>query len=204
MRSLRVMMLEGQTGAGDLAAAALQRSGHEVVRCFEPGGHAHLCNAITGDGCPLRGESIDVALTVRNQPTIRPTALEQGISCAMQRHIPVVVAGMTLLNPFDTGDHDVVECSTDDIVLTCERVASAPLGPHSRAATAALQAFCVQHGVSSDADVEVLRERDRLVVAAHAAHLPSSMHGMAAVRVLSALRELDPDTRGIDVVFPDA
>jgi hypothetical protein len=204
MRSLRVMMLEGQTGAGDLAAAALERSGHEVVRCFEPGGHAHLCNAVAGDGCPLRSQPIDVALTVRHQPTIRPTALEQGITCALQRHIPVVVAGMTLLHPFATGEHDVVECSADAVVATCERVASAPLGPHGRAATAALQAFCAQHGVSTNADAEVLRERDRLVVAAHAAQLPSSLHGMAAVRVLSALRELDPDARGIDVAFPDA
>src|SRR5882724_10442093 len=105
----------------------------------------------------------------------------------MQRHIPVVVAGTTLLHPFSVAGHTVVECADADVVATCERVAAAPLVPHGRVGTEALRSFCELHGVDVvDVATSVVRERDRIVVSAHAPHLPSQLHGMAAVRVLAA------------------
>ena len=52
-----------------------------------------------------------------------PTPFEDGVSCALRHHVPLVVAGTTALNPFD--DWTTVTAGDDDIVEACERAGSA-------------------------------------------------------------------------------
>ena len=56
---------------------------------------AFPCSALTDDGCPLRRNIVDVALTVRQRPRSQPAPQEDGVTCALRTHVPLVVAGAT-------------------------------------------------------------------------------------------------------------
>jgi hypothetical protein len=64
--------------------------------------------------CPLETVSIDVVVDVR--PAALPIARlhEDGVQCAVNRHIPVVVSGAVAANPF--GPWTTAECSVAEVV----------------------------------------------------------------------------------------
>lgn len=201
--TLNVLVLESERGAADAAVDELQAAGHHVLRCHEPGAPAFPCNAlIDGASCPLRSGIVDVALTVRKRPRSQPAPQEDGVSCALEAHVPLVVAGSELMNPFVPFAAAVIDL-THDVVGVCEQAAGAPLPRHGDRAAGALSAVLDVHEVTGLAPmVDVFRRGGRLYVEVRGANdLDHGVKSVASVRIIGALRQFDRDAAGIDVVF---
>jgi hypothetical protein len=199
--SLNVLVLESDRGAATMAIADLEAAGHHVLRCHDGAAPAFPCSALTDDGCPLRRNVVDVALTVRRRPRSQPAPQEDGASCALRTHVPLVIAGAIALNPYEDF---ATECTDDpgDIVGACERAAAAPLRAHTAAALSAVTTVFEKNDVKAAARVVAFRSHGQLhVEVTTAPRLPQPVQNMAAVQIIAALRALDPDARGIDVSF---
>src|SRR3954451_11496602 len=124
---MRVLVVESDRHAADAAIAELREAGHEVGRCHESGLPVFPCNALCeGAGCSLdTRDGVDVLLDYRAHAHPRPTPLEDGVSCAARRCIPVVVAGVSALNPFDKWTTAAAE--NGSVVDACNRAATAPI-----------------------------------------------------------------------------
>jgi len=126
LKGLEVLTLGTSRWAVESAADALITAGHRVVRCADPGEREFPCNGLRGDRvCPLDSDAgPDVVLAVRTRVHTRPAAAEFGVTCCLRRSIPLVVAGSTLLNPFDAWATATVDAAlTDglhDVVRACE------------------------------------------------------------------------------------
>jgi len=201
---LSVLVLESQPGGADRSRAELEARGHTVVGCHAPGRPVFPCDAIAaGRECPLEAGVVDVALVVRARDASQPTPREDGAACAIRRHVPLVVAGATRWHPYAPYAGETVD-GVAGVVDACERTATAPLPAHSAAAARALQETLERRGQALGPEVSVLRRDGALVVrVAHAHRLDAATKGMAAVRMMAALRSLDHDSRGIDVSFDD-
>jgi hypothetical protein len=201
--TLNVLVLESDRGAADRAIADLTAAGHRVARCHDGEAPAFPCAALNG-GCPLRNETIDVALAVRRHPRLQPAPQEDGVTCALRTHVPLVVAGATALNPFDDYAAAVVR-DPDDIVAACERAARQPLPAHTRAAVEAFGRVMQTHDVSDvTVRVEVRRVHGSLLISVtNAGAVPHAIRSIAAVRMMAAVREIDHDSHGIDVTFDE-
>jgi len=204
-RNLNVLVTESERGAADEATATLERAGHRVLRCHRPGASAFPCKALVpGEQCPLDETEIDVALAVRSRPRSQPAPQEDGVTCALRRHIPLVVAGSPILDPFDEYATGVVERG-GDIVDAVVRAASAPLPQHTEAAARTLRVVLDRREIRASPVVAVVRDGGVLRVdVTGAEHLDRATRAMAAVRMTAAVREIDTTARGIDVAFHDA
>ena len=121
-RPLTVLVVGTDDWAVEQAATALASSGHRVLRCHEPGDPAFPCNAlIPGRTCPLV-VGFDVAVTVRARPLPSPVQGETGVICALRNDVPLVVAGMTSVDPFAPWASIVVEPG-GDVTSACEEAA---------------------------------------------------------------------------------
>ncbi len=201
--TLNVLVLESERGAADTAVSELVAAGHTVLRCHEPGAPAFPCNALGDEpSCPLRTGTVDVAITVRKRPRSQPAPQEDGVACALEAHVPLVVAGSELMNPY-TGFATEILDRTYDVVDACTRAADAPLRRHGDRASGALATVLDVHGVTGiHPVVDVYRRQGRLYVEiAKADGLDHSVRSVASVRIIGALRQFDPDAAGIDVVF---
>jgi len=201
MAALEVLVVETEQGAAAEAAGALEQAGHHVHRCHRPGDDAFPCVALTDRGrCPVEGRGIDVALTVRGRPRTQPAPLEDGLSCAIRHHVPVVVAGKTALHPYGPWVAAVV-ADGDDLVGAVEEAAGSEMHVHHDAALGALQQLLELHGrEGGEGAVRVRRHEGGLAATiAMPADLEQHTADMAAVRVAGALRLVDPDALGIDV-----
>lgn len=97
----RVLVVGTDDWAADRAAASVERAGLDVLRCHESGQPAFPCNAfIPGRTCPL-DVGFDVVLTVRARPSRESEPGEVGVVCALRTGRPLVVAGVTMGNPFN-------------------------------------------------------------------------------------------------------
>jgi hypothetical protein len=201
---LNVLVLESERGAADGAREELTAAGHTVLRCHEPGAPAFPCNALAkGQECPLEGVVVDVALDVRSRPRPQPVPREDGVACALRHHIPVVVAGPEILNPYD-GFAVGVLGRTYNVVDDCERAAHAPLRDHTAVATRTLREVLDRRGIRSSVVVAVRRRHGALAVEVVGAEkIDDATKSMASVRMSAALREVDRHARGIDVAFQD-
>lgn len=202
---LNVLVLESERGAADTAIDELTKAGHAVLRCHEPGAPAFPCHGVADDpSCPLRTTTVDVALTVRSRPRSQPAPQEDGVSCALARHVPLVVAGPAVMNPFNGYATEVLD-RTHDVTEACERAASSPLPRHGDRAAGALAAVLDVHDVAGLAPtVTVTRDGGRLVaVVTGAGQLDHTIKSMGSVRIVAALRQFDTDATGIDVVYAD-
>jgi hypothetical protein len=197
---MKVLVLESEAGAATIAAAQLERAGHQVLRCHEPGARAFPCAALQDDGCPLERECVDVVLTVRGRPVGQPTALEDGVSCALRRRVPVVVAGRTSVNPFKSFP---VTVAGRDVVQACELAASGSLVEHEGIAQRTLDESLQRAGAATEAArVEVTRRSGGLRATLHfPPGTPERVRAMASVRVVGALRAFDPSAGGLDVAW---
>jgi hypothetical protein len=199
---LNVLVLESERGAADAARHDLEQAGHRVFRCHEPGSAAFPCNALAdGHDCPLDAQTIDVALDVRPRPRSQPAPQEDGVRCALQRHVPVVVAGSEVLNPYAAFDIEIVD-RAGDVVGACERAAHAPLRKHSQVAARAARAVLDRRGLRHSPMVDVRRVGGALIVhVGNVDGLPEGVKYMMSVRICAAIREVDHVTRNIDVIF---
>jgi hypothetical protein len=192
-----VLVVESDPGAAAGAIAELTAAGHVVHRCHEPGAPAFPCAAIESGRCPLEREPIDVALTVRTRAGSQPWPLEDGLVCALRRHVPVVVSGRAL-HPFQRYG---VTAAGRDVVGACERAANGPQAGHEAIATKTLDETLGRAGVAADeSGVRVLRRDGRLeVTIAVPAGTDAKVRELASVRVTGALRAFDHAAAGIDV-----
>ena len=121
-RALTVLAVGTDDWAVEQAATALGLAGHRALRCHEPGEPAFPCNAlIPGRSCPL-DEGFDVAVTVRARPLPQPAQSEFGVVCALRDQVPLVVAGMTAVDPFEAWATVIVEPG-GEITTACEDAA---------------------------------------------------------------------------------
>lgn len=195
---MRVLVLESDRDAADNAIYALQAAGHRVLRCHESGLPAFPCNALCDAGtCPIEApDAVDVVLDYRARPYPRPTALEDGVSCALRHHIPLVVAGTSALNPFTPWTTAV----TDDaaIVTACEQAAQAPLRRLAEPALAEVRERLAPE-VGAEADVVVRRNGGALDVTIHVPETAGDVDGELAVAVAGVLRKHDRHASRITV-----
>jgi hypothetical protein len=199
---LNVMVLQSERGAADQAALELTGAGHVVLRCHEPGAPAFPCRGVEDQSsCPLRSHAVDVALVVRSRPRSQPAPQEDGVRCALMHHVPLVVAGSAVLDPYDGYEARVLDRTTD-VVGACEEVAAAELPRHSRVASEALRTTQIAHGARADARASVTRRGGSLLASVSGLDaLAPRQRDAAVVRMLAKLRELDATARGIDVVL---
>jgi hypothetical protein len=200
--TLNVLVLESERGAADGAVTELEAAGHRVVRCHDRGAPAFPCKALANDpACPLRTGVVDVALTVRPRPRSQPAPQEDGVACALEHHVPLVVAGSALLNPYAGFATEVLD-RTDGIVEACEHAAAAALPKHGKGATEAFHRVLAVHGTVARGHVDVYRREGRLLAIVRCdVPLDHTVKSIASVRIVGTLRELDADAAGIDVVF---
>jgi len=188
---MEVLVVESDPGAALIAIEQLEAAGHRVRRCHEPGAPAFPCTGLDSGHCPLEEDSIDVVLTVRGPGHARPSPLEDGATCALRRHAPVVVAGSTTLNPFE--EFPITIVGVDGIVEACERAAHGPQLGHEAVATTALAQTLDGSGIeSADAYASVRRSGEGLRVVLHVpAETSKRVRDVASVRVVGALRAFD-------------
>ncbi len=197
---MRVLVVESDPHSADDAISELRDAGHEVVRCHESGSSAFPCNALCdGGGCPLDGDhDVDVLLDYRAHPYPRPTAFEDGASCAARRYIPVVVAGASALNPFERWTTAVA--GRDSVLEACEHAASAPIESLSDVARSKVRQLLSHDPVLADAaDVVVTRGGGRLEAVIVVPDGAEEVDASLAVGVAGAIRTRDHWTPRVDV-----
>jgi hypothetical protein len=202
---LRVLVTQDEPGAADDAVQELERAGHTVLRCCEPTAAAFPCAALRDpSSCPLRNGGVDVALAVRRGGHTQPTRREEGAVCAVRQHVPLVVAGSDVSDPFQLWESEALG-RTDNVVNACERVARAPLREHTRRATKAIDDVLLRRNHRGLVLLVAVHRRDgRLDVTVRASEvLPGDVRGMIAVRIVAALRSYDRDATGIDVAITE-
>jgi len=201
--TLNVMVLENEPNAGAAASRELRDAGHTVLSCHDPGTAAFPCRGITEpSACPLRSHAVDVALVVRSGTRAQPTLGEDGARCALVHRVPLVVAGTPLFDPFDEFASRTID-RTYDIVNVCEEAASDPIEELGTRATAVIREVLGRSGVRDVSPRAVVTRRSgRLDVRVlHGETMTDDERSRAAVRIVMALRELDPFAAGIDVAL---
>lgn len=201
--TLNVLVVEDDEGASDEAIRELTGAGHAVVRCHDPGAPAFPCRGlIDPPTCPLRSDAIDVALTVRAGVSTRPAPTEDGARCALMSHVPLVVAGPSVFDPY-AGLETVVLNRTYDVVESCERAAAAELVEHGSRAEAAVTAG-LPEGSDCVPTVTVTRRSGGLRVhVAGLEALTAQERQAAVVRTLTTLHVFDRSARTVDIVVSE-
>lgn len=196
------MLLVGTLpGAIDRTEEVLRSGGHEVVHCRDAHAGTFPCTALTDRGsCPFETSAVDVVVTARDRAWPRPSPLEDGAICGIHRFVPLVVHGTTVLEPFE--QWAVAETTTDDELLgAVEAAAAAPLPEHGAVATETARDLLATQGVPGEGTTaEVRRAGNRLVVTLGLTPDAESHAAAITVKILTALRSLDPYADGIDVV----
>lgn len=200
---MKVLVMEAEEGTAGAVIDQLRAAGHEVLRCHD-GGPAFPCLGLAGETrCPVSEVGVDVAVTVRANPRSQPTPLEDGVVCALRQHVPLVVAGRVVLNPY--GDWAAEAVEDGDVVGAVERAAAAPLRRHGEVAQAAWDATLDARGLERRGAVTVQRREGGLVVTvALTDPIDRDAADMASVRMLAALRELDPYSARVDLRVGEA
>ncbi|HEY5155310.1 MAG TPA: hypothetical protein VIJ47_11285 [Acidimicrobiales bacterium] len=204
---MRVLVVERKAGLGDGVTAQLDASGHEVVRCHEPGTPAFPCNAIVdGEVCPLDHHAVDVAMAVRGDEGGPTTEDEDGVRCAIRRNVPVVLVGNRDGASYAGWTKSEARETDVDLMDKTAEAAKAGFDRHAAAARETLGQVLDTHDiVSSSVDVEIHRTGNRLRCVLHVDALVDPMVAqMAAVRVVVALRTLEQELDVIDVDVVDA
>lgn len=195
---MHVLIPQTETPGAHIAAARLRGQGHTVSTCYEDS-QSPWCKAVAGTGCPL-DDAVDMVVVMRPKATSERLPREEAALCAASRGVPVVIGGAIGGHPY--GAIATADDESSDITSVVRTVAALPLVRHSTAATAALRQSVAAHGVDpADAWAEVYRRDGGLKVRMY---LPSdcpdsSLVGMAAVRVLGAMSDVDPWAQRVDV-----
>ena len=197
---MRVLVVEEVPGDAAVASQALVAAGHEITSCHR-NGSAFPCRGIgASPECPIEAEGVDVALLVRSLPGSQPTAREDGVRCALRRHIPLVIAGEVDQSPYSSMA-TAVETDLDRAPAAVEAAAAAPLPFHGDVASDALRTVLTAEGLSAEgADATVRRHGTQLLVTLRpGVDVDQKVVEIAAIRVLASVRALDPHASMIDV-----
>jgi hypothetical protein len=122
---MKVILTGTEGSAIDEVGRDLRRRGHEVLLCSQPDAAVFPCIGLSASACPI-DDGAEVILTVRAHPIPQPTRREVSITCALLRGLPLVVAGSTVLNPFESIASAVVE-GYDGIEDACREVVDRPV-----------------------------------------------------------------------------
>jgi hypothetical protein len=199
---MRILCVETDPRAADLAADQLRAAGHEVASCrTAPGSPAFPCAGLTRRGaCPVEdARGVDVVLDVRRRPMPRPTPDEAGVTCALRRGVPLVVAGNVGLNPFEPWTTAVAP-GASNVVAACEDAYDRALAALAGTVTATIAEVLAEHG---HADPGVRTEARRvgrdLAVVVHRGDAAGDLDGVLAVRAHRALRDAGVATPSISI-----
>jgi hypothetical protein len=197
---MRALVLESDRRAADKAVLDLQAAGHRVERCHEVDLPPFPCNALCGnESCPVESRGgVDVVVDYRAHPHPRPTGLEDGVTCAVRHHVPLVVAGTSALNPFDRWTTAIA--TDDDIVEACERAARQPIERLAAPArTEVRRRLGSRPALAARADVVVRRSPRELNAVVSVPAEAAELDGPLAVAVAGVLRALDPYSSRVNV-----
>ena len=182
-RIMRTLLIEPTpTGPASLARD-LGAAGHDVVRCHPADGPAFPCAGID-HACPLDdGRPIDVAITVRDEPSPAPTPDEGAVSCAIRAGLPVVVVGPAGANPFATWSescHDPAE-----VEEASERAIESVAARRAAPLAAEVERIIALEGEDvGTVDVSVARRGELAVVTVRSEReLPKRLAGVVATRI---------------------
>ncbi|HKH05962.1 MAG TPA: hypothetical protein VKA65_12410 [Acidimicrobiales bacterium] len=198
---MRILCIETTPGLADATAARLGAAGHEVVRCFDrDAGPSRPCVGLDRDACPLDlPGGVDVAVDVRSEDEPHPVVHEQGTTCAVRRHVPLVVHGAGWPNPF--ARWTTVAVSDGDVVDACEDAVRRHL--NDLAATAAIVTRRVVddglQGAGGDVRAAVDRRGRDLRVVVHRPAAASTSDGAIAARIHQAFRAAGVDDESISI-----
>ena len=195
---MHILMPSASAAGAVTAKRGLERAGHVVLTCEAD--ETGRCVAVRGGRCPLETAPVDMVLLVRAAASPDRLPGEEGVFCGARRRTPVVVAGAAPGHPY--GDIATVDDETDDVLTTVETVRALPLIDHTVAANVAFHACLARHGLEpAHGYARVYRRNGGLAVQLHfQGERPDHSIVMAAtVRVLQAVRELDPWASGVDV-----
>lgn len=198
---MRVLVVGQDTGEDSAAVGALRREGHDIVRCHEPSAPSFPCVALEGGDCPIDSGPVSVAVVVGAGPTDAVGgSVEDGSSCALRRHIPLVTVGADDASPLIPWATEVLADSTD-VASAVTRASLAPLAKHEAIAGEMFRATLDAHGYETvRADVRVTRTEDVVHVALQPdVVLPKTIAETASVRVLGAVTALDPHAPRVSV-----
>ena len=186
---MHVLFSETITAASALAAKELTAAGHIVHSCHGPGDLGTVCPALRGGACPLEHSNVDVAVTVRRSNATEAAPIDDGVFCALRRHVPVVVAGETNAHPFARYPHDRV--GDPRLLPAAVDAAAAELRDHTVVATAE-----ARRAAGPQAFATVRRQHGGLHVTLVNAGPKAAR---TAVRVAGVVRAFDPYAKSIDV-----
>lgn len=199
-RPLHVLVVESERGGAEVAADDLEEAGHHVHRCRPEEADAFPCAAVDDAGaCPFEGQPIDVAITLRPRPRSQVAAREDGVTCAIRRHVPLVVAGKTALNPFEEYATEIV--GDEDVVAAVERAAESEPARLAKAAREALTSVLDVRDLPPEAGTVSIKRRDGGldVLISLPDDIDKKARAMASVRVAGAIRQVDPSAAHVDV-----
>lgn len=189
MTNLDVLLIESRPGTTDRTASLLETAGHRVHRCHEPGAPSFPCKAlIHAEDCPLDAH-VDVALLVRSRISPRPTAVEDGVGCAIRAGIPVVEQGSDVLDPFAPWITRRIH-RDDDVVAAVEQAVEFADAPLRREVLRRIAQLLHGAGMSeSDVTVRVVHDGPGMEVHLELPGEPDRrLEHALSVRVLDALR----------------
>jgi hypothetical protein len=197
--TMRVLILESDPHTGHGAVVELQAAGHTVLRCHGPDMPAFPCSALfDGGSCPLDGEPVDVVFDHRAHIYTHPTPYEDGVTCALRRHIPLVTSGLSVFSPFEPWT--VAYVGDEGVVAACEAAIAAPIDRLARPAREALQQTLATAGSPTDgADVEVHRQGGRLHATVTIPADSAEVEGGVAVKIAGVIRAADRHATKVDV-----
>lgn len=194
-------MTETETEGAQIAAEVLRGRGHKVVTCGDGTRRALSCAVLRGAECPLDVADVDVSVHVE-----RPEPLgldDQGVICAIRRHIPVVVAaGPRAAGSTELRTWAAAVSSLDELETTVKSVAASALAAHASVAAEAANRQAAGAGSQPCWRAEARRSgqgRIRLELITDEPSPPSKRLD-ASVRAVGALRKLDPRTPVLDVI----
>ena len=201
-RPLQVLLLESHPFEGAEAEAALAAAGHEVVRCHGPSSDGFPCAGLVDRAaCPLRA-GVDVAVDVRRARDGDPTALEDGVGCALRGGVPVVEVAHA---PGDGGSSPFGRWTTPtgpDLVASAEAASAGAFDGLRAEIVARIEPLFVANGVPAlpptpgtppkrTIECEIERDGRRLIVHLVGPPVGSALRQAASVRAYDVVREGD-------------
>ena len=188
-KDLDVLVIESHPHVASEAIRHLEAEGHRVHRCYEEPDKGFPCRGLASPpDCPI-DTSVDVALVVRAGYAPAPSHFEEGVSCAVRAHVPIVERGPEQVDPFRPWI--TVRVPPDgDVSDACTQAVAESYAPIRRAVQARIGRLLHTQAIDPEA-VSVRFEADRGALDVHL-DLPvvvrRSVEQALAVRVLDALR----------------
>ncbi len=211
---MNVLMVEDQSPLGAKVASSLRDLGHRVFPCEQSSNvnQDFACRALFGEPCPLDIYPVDAAvgtkssnaeiITRGNTSHSHPGLDQEGLACAIRRHIPLVMVcdtGDPYGGPFDQW----IEAASvhDEVADVVDSIVSSASDSYGAVATKALVSALLIRGLdTTKAKAKIVRKDGRLNVSLEVSgSLDQLTVDGLSVSVHRALREFDPWTGCVDI-----